>query len=323
MKIEILDEKPIGERHWYLAKGNLLDYLQGLKEDFYDFAIQRRIVKNIYLDTLFETVKSGDPIPIITLTVKNRIKIVNQNKIQLNEEDIEILDGLQRTYRLWAYFVVCTKFLRNRKIDPKELTAELKKENEKLFETGVLSTKKIIDLFDSKDIEKINQYFANYYVYFVVWDGLTDKDIISKMLLLNAGQKSVTKTHQYELLFLHYLNKLRETKVKVQLIRERDANSYKIKRGNRECGQLIFSSVIVALQSFVNRKPLRVETESLIHEYFEENEEENRNPFVRSALFNLKKKDEKKRDDQSDKKEDVATDDEFAEFDVPAFLRDR
>ena len=55
----------------------------------------------------------------------------------------------------------------------------------------------------------------------------------------------------------------------------------------------------------------------------EETKEENHNPFVRSALFNLKKKDEQKRDDQSDKKEDVATDDEFAEFDVPAFLRDR
>ena len=54
-----------------------------------------------------------------------------------------------------------------------------------------------------------------------------------------------------------------------------------------------------------------------------EEEPESRNPFVRSALFNLKKKDEHKRDDQSDKKEDASTDDEFAEFDVPAFLRDR
>lgn len=51
--------------------------------------------------------------------------------------------------------------------------------------------------------------------------------------------------------------------------------------------------------------------------------EESRNPFVRSALFNLRKKEEKQRDDQSDKKEDAAGDDEFAEFDVPAFLRDR
>lgn len=54
-----------------------------------------------------------------------------------------------------------------------------------------------------------------------------------------------------------------------------------------------------------------------------EEETESHNPFVRSALFNLKKKDEKKRDDQSDKKEDIESDDEFAEFDVPAFLRDR
>ena len=54
-----------------------------------------------------------------------------------------------------------------------------------------------------------------------------------------------------------------------------------------------------------------------------EEEQESHNPFVRSALFNLRKKDEQKRDDQSDKKEDIESDDEFAEFDVPAFLRDR
>ena len=54
-----------------------------------------------------------------------------------------------------------------------------------------------------------------------------------------------------------------------------------------------------------------------------EEESESHNPFVRSALFNLKKKDEQKRDDKSDKKEDIDSDDEFAEFDVPAFLRDR
>lgn len=55
----------------------------------------------------------------------------------------------------------------------------------------------------------------------------------------------------------------------------------------------------------------------------EKEEEESNNPFVRSALFNLRKKEETKRDDQSDKKEDIENDDEFAEFDVPAFLRER
>jgi cell division protein FtsZ len=47
------------------------------------------------------------------------------------------------------------------------------------------------------------------------------------------------------------------------------------------------------------------------------------NPFVRSALFNLKKKEDEERVDQSDKVEDVDSDQEFAEFEVPAFLRDR
>ena len=52
-----------------------------------------------------------------------------------------------------------------------------------------------------------------------------------------------------------------------------------------------------------------------------EPKEESTNPFVRSAIFNLKKDEEKSRDDQSDKKEDVDNDEEFAKFDVPAFLR--
>lgn len=52
-------------------------------------------------------------------------------------------------------------------------------------------------------------------------------------------------------------------------------------------------------------------------------EEKSQNPFMRSSLFNLKKKPEAKPDDKSDKKEDASNEDEFAEFDVPAFLRDR
>jgi len=47
------------------------------------------------------------------------------------------------------------------------------------------------------------------------------------------------------------------------------------------------------------------------------------NPFVRSALFNLKKDNKHKVTDQSDKKEDADADDEFSEFEVPAFLRQK
>ncbi|HNV45129.1 cell division protein FtsZ [Candidatus Woesebacteria bacterium] len=50
---------------------------------------------------------------------------------------------------------------------------------------------------------------------------------------------------------------------------------------------------------------------------------ESNNPFVRSALFNLKKGNKQKEADQSDKKEDAEGDDEFSEFEVPAFLRQK
>jgi cell division protein FtsZ len=50
---------------------------------------------------------------------------------------------------------------------------------------------------------------------------------------------------------------------------------------------------------------------------------ESNNPFVRSALFNLKKESKHKQEDKSDKKEDAETSDEFSEFEVPAFLRQK
>jgi cell division protein FtsZ len=54
-----------------------------------------------------------------------------------------------------------------------------------------------------------------------------------------------------------------------------------------------------------------------------EEKTESSNPFVRSALFNLKKDSKQKEADQSDKKEDAGGDDEFSEFEVPAFLRQK
>jgi cell division GTPase FtsZ len=54
-----------------------------------------------------------------------------------------------------------------------------------------------------------------------------------------------------------------------------------------------------------------------------EEKAESNNPFVRSALFNLKKDSKQKEADQSDKKEDAEGNDEFSEFEVPAFLRQK
>lgn len=62
-------------------------------------------------------------------------------------------------------------------------------------------------------------------------------------------------------------------------------------------------------QTIADRKPAK------------EEKADSNNPFIRSALFNLKKDHKAKEEDQSDKKEDVGADEEFGEFEVPAFLR--
>jgi hypothetical protein len=49
---------------------------------FYNFSIQRKIVKNQYLDTLVSTIKHGDPIPLITLTYNE--KGLKRKKMQSN-----------------------------------------------------------------------------------------------------------------------------------------------------------------------------------------------------------------------------------------------
>ena len=69
MNITILREKELQNgKKWYLAVCNLLEYMESLKDEFFNYDIQRRIVKNSYLDKLWTTISSGDPLPSITLT---------------------------------------------------------------------------------------------------------------------------------------------------------------------------------------------------------------------------------------------------------------
>jgi hypothetical protein len=266
INVEILDTKTIEHRSWYLCKGNLLDYLDNLKINFYDFAIQRKIVKNQYLDIIYKTIASGDPIPLITLTyqVKN-IAEQSKNKGTIDLALAEILDGLQRTFRLWTYMILAERFENEKAFNLREFAKKLKQENVLFFETGVLSTSLIKDLIETNEINRIKKSFANYDIYFVVWTGLNENEIIQKMLVLNAGQKAVSKTHQFELLFLHFYEEISKADNKIKLFREKDFEANNIKRGKRNVGDFMFSSIIIALQSLIEKKPQRVTTEVLIN----------------------------------------------------------
>jgi hypothetical protein len=273
MDLIILDKKEIEHRTWYLCKGSLLDYLDGLKTNFYDYAIQRRIVKNQYLDKLYSTIKVGDPIPTITLTYnKKTLDEITENKAFIDLYNTEILDGLQRSFRLWSYLTTSQKYSDNQ-LDYRTFARELKLSNPLFFDSGVISTTLLRELIESQDILNIPRLFNSYEIYFIIWSGLNEKETIQKMLLLNAGQKSVSKTHQFELLFLHFFEMINNKQSLIKLYREKDVHATDIKKGNREIGHFMFSSVIIALQSMVEKKPIRISTEKLIEEEFKDSTE--------------------------------------------------
>ncbi len=282
MNLYILESKKIENRTWYLCKGNLLEYIESLKEDFYKFAIQRKIVKNQYLDGLYTTIQAGDPIPTITLTyASDSLDNIKNNTASINLENTEILDGLQRTFRLWAYNQIAKEYKSKQVINYRDFAKQIKSDNPLFFDSGVISTRMLKAMIDSQEIENIQSVFSKFDIYFTIWTGLSEKEVIKKMLVLNAGQKSVSKTHQFELLFLHFYDD--ETKsvkrpnglpitTPVQLFREKDPEANNIKKGARNIGDFMFSTIIVTLQSFVEEKPLRVSTEKLITFEFDENE---------------------------------------------------
>lgn len=262
MKIEVLKTKAIGHRNWYLCQGNLLEYLESLKPSFYDFAIQRRIVHNQYLDYLYQTVQSGDPIPMITLTYNNPVlEVSNSAKAEIDMMKVEILDGLQRTFRLWCYKILSDRYKGETDKSIIDFAKKLKEENELFFESGVISTGLIRSLIANGEINRIRSVFNSYEIFFIVWAGLEEEEVIDKMLVLNAGQKAVTKTHQFELLFLHYYDNILQQQKDIRIFREKDRESTNIKKGNRNLGEFMFSSIIVALQSFVEMRPLRISTD--------------------------------------------------------------
>lgn len=284
MKIKILEKKEIQHRSWYLCRGNLKEYLENLKTEFYEYAIQRRIVKNQYLDKLYSTIQIGDPIPSITLTYnKKKLDELEDNYATIDLNGVEILDGLQRSFRLWTYLQTSLLYSKS-KLDYRTFAKNLKESNPLFFDSGVMSTRLIKELIETEEINKIPTIFESYDVYFTIWSGLTEKEIIQKMLLLNAGQKSVSKTHQFELLFLHFYESTKNLDEKVTLYREKDSKTNDIKRGKREVGEFMFSSIIVALQSLVEGKPLRVSTEKLIDNEFQDNQEIPENVY--DSVFN-------------------------------------
>ena len=88
-------------------------------------------MRNVYLDKLYQTIEDGFPIPPITLCA-DKIKRVSTDEIELNfrVEKIDIIDGLQRTFRLWIFLELQKIIEANNLNGIKELIEYLKNKDE-------------------------------------------------------------------------------------------------------------------------------------------------------------------------------------------------
>ena len=259
-------KKKNGEVSWILAKMNLYDYIGNLKRNFFDYDIQRRIVPNLYLDKIWETVLRDDFIPSITLTTTDKAIETDFSKDEnlINLSQCEIIDGLQRTYRLWSliYLEKVLEKIQSKSADEiiQFIRDDVTYGGNKLFNLKILSRKNLKTLLENNHalLAKYIEAYRSFDIIINIWVNLSQEEIIRKMLTLNAGQKGVTSTHQFELLFLHFFESL-ELPKDVQLLREKDPDYFKIKNGNdRKTGQFLMSSVVIALQSYIQGKPLRI-----------------------------------------------------------------
>lgn len=258
MTITILDYND--DRSWLLGKVSLWNYLSGLSPDDFDYDIQRGIVINPYLDSILTTIVEKSALPPFSLVASDIV--INDEKAEMNT--FSILDGLQRTYRLWLYKKMADMALEQRTNNYQSVTSRLKE----LFPnfSKIISPRQIRSLFNEEssiNVWNLRQSFDNCVIYLYLWRNLTEQQAVKKMLLLNAGQKRMPITHQYELMYLHVFRDFQYEIEGVQLYRSKDARANEVKRGNREVGEYVIPSIIIGLQSFIAGTPMRLSGDML------------------------------------------------------------
>lgn len=271
MLAEIKAVKNEGNKVCYLCEINLKDYITNLPHDFMNYEIQRGIVPNKYLDNLINTVLTQSHIPPLTLVVEE-VQVLKDNKIEIRK--FKILDGLQRTYRLKVIWDTIELFIRLSKTEKDiekytqyKLSRLFGEELSKINSSPLVLSKiskyvnehKGIDLITL--IEQNNQWFE-------IWGNLSPRDEVEKMLILNAGHKTVQPKLQLELLFLNLIPHLEKHKwindVQFKLMREREVPSAQFSK-KRAVGEFHFSHLIAAILSLIEGNTITTNT-SLINE---------------------------------------------------------
>lgn len=256
MDIKIIDKNE--KAKWYLGKISLWDYLESLNLNSFEYDIQRGIVHNQYLDTILKSITDGNilqPFSIVTRQAKFVGDIASF-------QSFDILDGLQRTFRLWIYKYISTYSLSKGIDNAKDALVQIRKQME--VDSLVISIPQIKSLFSRKskiNVWNLKNIYSDYYIYVYLWKGLSEEEIIKKMLILNAGQKRVSLSHQYELMYLRFFKSLEnELDEHIRFVRFKSRDFKKVSKGDRIPGLYLQPTAIIALQSMISGKPIRLES---------------------------------------------------------------
>lgn len=245
LKVKVLDKKAEGEAVCYLCKIDIGDYVESLPQAYKDFEVQRGIVSNKYLDRIAETISEKKHIPTIVLVSKD----IETSGEYIEINDFDILDGLQRTHRFKVIYDSVSLIIREYDNSGCENISKFSRKFSSEIK-NIDSSLKLMRMLDSYNVAKLKKpidFFAGNEIWVEVWGGLKKHDQVKKMLLLNAGHKSVNIKHQLELLFLGTRLKLEElVDSSIRILREKQISSIQYSK-NRTVGEYHFSHILSSL----------------------------------------------------------------------------
>lgn len=253
MKLQILDSKSEGNATCYLCKVDLPEYIKSIPENYMEFDVQRGIVNNRYLDHLADTVaykKHIPPIVLVANVITDALDESGEPSGEIEVLDFRILDGLQRTHRLKVISQTIQFLLQHRDDDDVATnSAKFCRAHSKEIKSLGSSTGLVRSLVSHGCISLNSSYdfFDGNILWLEVWKNLSEEEQIKKMLLLNAGHKSVNIKHQLELLFLGTLFKLENlSPAGVTFVREKEQSAILYSK-SRRLGEFHFAHVVSAL----------------------------------------------------------------------------
>ncbi len=249
MKIRILDIFKENEATCILCRTTLRDYLENLPDDFREFFIQRGIVTNRFLDNIADTLINRLHIPTMVLIDGSDVPAVKVGDDFDLKSPFRVLDGLQRTHRLRelreaAQFI--DKHLEDDiSITPARIARKVSAEL-KAREISSAAFQKMLSYY--RDGNRLDSLFEDNNVWLEIWLSLNEAQQIQKMLILNAGHKSVNIKHQIELLFWSDFADFQNALAPARIVREKQKSSTVYSK-SREQGEFHFSHIIGAFVS--------------------------------------------------------------------------